>query len=78
MVRFNLNLNSMNWQVKINYICVENSLPQTTPLSVVERIITDSISKVLFPKPDSDIKYNGYNYRLSSIEIIPTNDKIII
>lgn len=68
----------MNWRVKINYMCVEKPLPEGTPVSVVERIITDKISKVLFPDPDSDIKYNGYDYRLYCIEIIPTKDRIVI
>lgn len=68
----------MNWHLKFNYVCVEDPIPYGSPSSYFEYVVTDSIDKINFPSSDTDIRFKGANYRLSSVEITLTDIKIVV
>lgn len=68
----------MNWHLKITYISVSKNLPNDVPVSFGQCVITDDISKFEFPKLGEDHFFKGFPFKLSSIEIVPTDYIIIV
>lgn len=68
----------MNWLVKFIYQFNGNQIPKDVPLEVKESIITDDLTKVKFPRIDTDFQFQGFDYRLVSIEITITHYKILV